>query len=465
MAPSPPSVLWFRRDLRRGDHPALLAAHEAAGPGGAVVPLFVLDPALWERGGPVRRAWLAASLRALDEDLGGRLVLRVGDPAQVLPQVVREAEAGSVHLSRETTGYGVRRDQRVRAAIADVEGGEDDETAWVETGTPYAVGPGLVRTKQGEPYKVFTPFARAWREHGWPAPAPRPDRLDLVDLPSDDRARSLLDEALAADDLPQLPPAGETAALRRWQEFREDDLTAYRQARDRPAVDGTSRLSAYLKIGALHPRTLLADLAEESGEGADTFRTELAWREFYADVLHQQPASAWRDLRPGLAALRYDEPEDAVLAWQQGRTGYPMVDAGMRQLLAVGWMHNRVRMITASFLTKDLHVWWPVGARWFLDRLVDGDLASNNHGWQWVAGTGTDAAPYFRVFNPVTQGEKFDPDGDYVRRWIPELAHLPGKAAHQPWDHADGYAHDYPRRIVDHAEERQEALARYDEVR
>ena len=352
------------------------------------------------------------------------------------------------------------------AALEDIEDHSDHgEIAWVETGTPYAVGPGLVTTKQGEPYKVFTPFARAWREHGWPAPAPRPDRLDLVDLPSDDRARSLLDEALAADDLPQLPPAGETAALRRWQEFREDDLTAYRQARDRPAVDGTSRLSAYLKIGALHPRTLLADLAKESGSGPDTFRTELAWREFYADVLHQQPASAWRDLRPALSGLRYDEPEDAVLAWQQGRTGYPMVDAGMRQLLAVGWMHNRVRMITASFLTKDLHVWWPVGARWFLDRLVDGDLASNNHGWQWVAGTGTDAAPYFRVFNPVTQGEKFDPDGDYVRRWIPELAHLPGKAAHQPWDHADGYAHDYPRRIVDHAEERREALARYEAAR
>lgn len=463
MTRSSPSVLWFRRDLRCGDHPALLAAQEAAGADGAVLPLFVLDPALWDGCGPVRRAWLAASLRALDDDLGGRLVLRLGDPAQVVPRVVREVEAAGVHLSRETTGYGVRRDRRVRSALGDRE--DLDDIAWVETGTPYAVGPGLVQTKQGEPYKVFTPFARAWREHGWPPPAPSPGRLDLLDLPSDDRAWHLLDEALAADDLPQLPPAGEAAALRRWREFREQDLAAYRQDRDRPAVDGTSRLSAYLKIGALHPRTLLADLAEESGPGPDTFTTELAWREFYADVLHQQPASAWRDLRPGLAGLRYDEPEDAVLAWQQGRTGYPMVDAGMRQLLAAGWMHNRVRMITASFLTKDLHVWWPLGARWFLDRLVDGDLASNNHGWQWVAGTGTDAAPYFRVFNPVTQGEKFDPDGDYVRRWIPELRHLPGAAAHRPWDHEDGYAHDYPRRIVDHAEERREALERYEAAR
>ncbi|QFG67444.1 cryptochrome/photolyase family protein [Ornithinimicrobium pratense] len=463
MTRSSPSVLWFRRDLRRGDHPALLAAQDAAGPGAAVVPLFVFDPALWEAGGPVRRAWLAASLRALDEDLDGRLVLRLGDPAQVVPQVVREVEAASVHLSRETNGYGVRRDRRVRAALQDLR--DRDGTGWVETGTPYAVGPGLVRTKQGEPYKVFTPFARAWREHGWPTPAPRSDRLDVLDLPSDDQARRLLDEALRLDGLPQLPPAGETAALRRWREFREQDLPAYRQDRDRPAIDGTSRLSAYLKIGALHPRTLLADLAEETGEGAQTFVTELAWREFYADVLHQQPASAWSDLRPALAQLRYDDPEDAVLAWQQGRTGYPMVDAGMRQLLAVGWMHNRVRMITASFLTKDLHVWWPVGARWFLDRLVDGDLASNNHGWQWVAGTGTDAAPYFRVFNPVTQGEKFDPDGDYVRRWVPELRHLPGASAHRPWDQEDGYSHDYPRRIVDHAEERREALERYEAAR
>ena len=210
----------------------------------------------------------------------------------------------------------------------------------------------------------------------------------------------------------------------------------------------------------LHPRTLLADLAGQRGKGVTTYENELAWREFYADVLWHTPRSAWHDLRPGLAGMRYDEPADAIEAWKAGRTGYPIVDAGMRQLLAQGWMHNRLRMVTASFLTKDLHVWWGVGARHFLEHLVDGDIASNNHGWQWVAGTGTDASPYVRVFNPVTQGLRFDPDGDYVRRWVPELAHLPGASAHEPWDAADGYAHGYPERIIDHAAERLEALAR-----
>ncbi|HQY98050.1 MAG TPA: FAD-binding domain-containing protein, partial [Phycicoccus sp.] len=214
------------------------------------------------------------------------------------------------------------------------------------------------------------------------------------------------------------------------------------------------------KIGSIHPRTLLADLDGEAGPGAETFAVELAWREFYADVLWHNPTSAWTDLRPTLIGMAYDDAGDQFEAWQQGCTGYPIVDAGMRQLLATGWMHNRVRMIVASFLTKDLHIWWPLGAQHFMDHLVDGDLASNSHGWQWVAGTGTDASPYFRVFNPVTQGLKFDPDGDYVRRWVPELRHLDGKSAHEPWRVPNGYTQGYPECIVDHAEERQEALGR-----
>jgi deoxyribodipyrimidine photo-lyase len=447
------SLLWLRRDLRRRDHPALLAAREAAGDGELVV-AFVVDPRLWDGGGAARRAWLAATLRATDEAFEGALTLVHGDPRRVVPELAARVGASSVHVSRETTPAGRHRDEVVTGRLR--EAGVE----WVETGTPYAVGPGLVTNGTGEPYKVFTPFAKAWRAHGWPDPAPTPAHLPLRHARNDADATAALSAALAAPGLPALPEAGEEAALRRWRSFRESALADYADDRNRPDLDGTSRLSPYLKLGVLHPRTLLADLAGERGKGAHTYANELAWREFYADVLWHQPRTAWHDLRPEMSRMRYDEPDDAIEAWKEGRTGYPIVDAGMRQLLAQGWMHNRLRMVTGSFLTKDLHVWWPVGARHFLEHLVDGDIASNNHGWQWVAGTGTDASPYFRVFNPVTQGLRFDPDGDYVRRWVPELAHVPGAAVHEPWDVADGYAHGYPERIVDHAAERVEALSR-----
>ena len=446
------AVMWFRRDLRVRDQPALRAAL-ADGP---AVALFVVDPRLWKGAGDARRAWLAGTLAALDERLGGRLVVRYGDPVRVVPEVAREVEASAVHVSAETTPYGRRRD----AAVDDALG----EVPLTATGSPYAVGPGRVLNGSGGPYQVFTPFAKAWRAHGWVEPAPTPRDPDLVDLDSDDRATRLLGEA-AGTGPAGMPTPGEDAAWRRWRHFRDELVTDYATDRDKPAVDGTSRLSPYLHLGVVHPRSLLADLGDVRGQGAHTFETEIAWREFYADVLWHHPDSAWADLKPALQGMRYDEPEDAIEAWRTGTTGYPIVDAGMRQLLHEGWMHNRVRMITASFLTKDLHVWWPVGARHFLDQLIDGDVASNNHGWQWVAGTGTDASPYFRVFNPVTQGTKFDPDGDYVRRWVPELEHLPGKLAHEPWKSDVGYEKDYPLRIVDHAEERTEALERYDAVR
>ncbi len=442
------SIMWFRRDLRLRDNPAL---REAAS-GGPVLGLFVLDPALWEGAGPARRAWLAANLRALDDSMGGRLCVRLGDPASVVPAVAEEVGAEQVHVTGEFTPYGRRRDRAVVAALPDdVEG--------VATGTPYAVAPGTVTNGSGEPYKVFTPYSRAWRQHGWDDPVQAPRGVEWVEADADQKAVGMLDEA-AAGAPDGMPTPGEGAAWRRLRGFVEHDLEEYAEQRDRPGADRTSRLSPYLRLGVLHPRQLLAMTAEVGAQGARTFETEIAWRDFYADVLHHHPRSAWEDLRP-VPGLTYDDHADAIEAWRTGTTGFPIVDAGMRQLLAEGWMHNRVRMITASFLTKDLHAWWPVGARHFLDHLVDGDLASNNHGWQWVAGTGTDAAPYFRVFNPVTQGLKFDPDGDYVRRWVPELAHLSGKAAHEPWDAEDGYGRDYPRRIIDHAEERKEALERY----
>lgn len=431
--------MWFRRDLRVRDHPALLAALEE----GSVQALFVLDPALWSGAGPARRAWLAANVLALAERIP--LSIRLGDPREVVPQVAGDRR---VHVSAETTPYGVRRDRAVGASVE-----------LVPTGSPYAVGPGLVLNGSGAPYQVFTAFARTWREHGWPQPAPTPRSPDLEPADSDAKAVETLEQAVAEAPF-ELPGAGEEAAWHRWKAFSTHGLRDYRSARDRPDRDGTSRLSPYLHLGVLHPRSLLAEIDHGS-----TFANELGWREFYADVLWHHPASAWTDLKPALQGMRYDDPEDAIEAWRTGTTGFPIVDAGMRQLRETGWMHNRVRMITASFLTKDLHVWWPVGARHFLELLIDGDVASNNHGWQWVAGTGTDASPYFRVFNPITQGLKFDPQGDYVRRWVPELDHLPGKAAHEPWKSDTGYEQDYPLRIVDHAEERLEALERYQAAR
>lgn len=451
------ALLWLRRDLRRGDLPALGAAHDAA-EGSAVHVVFVVDPALWSTAGVVRRAWLAANLRAAVASYDGRLSIRYGDPRTLVPSLAQEVGASSVHVSGEPFPYGRARDAAVERALG------ERGVAWVETGSPYAVTPGRVRKGDGSPYQVFTPFSRAWREHGWPypaqSPAESPEGLHLAPADDDGRASAILDKALR-EGPGNRPEAGEQAAKKRWKAFLDRDLGDYDSGRDRPDHAGTSRLSPYLKVGAIHPRTLLADLASQRSQSAHTYVTELGWREFYADVLWHRPESAWRDLRQDLSRLSYDESPSDLDAWREGRTGYPLVDAGMRQLLATGWMHNRVRMVTASFFVKDLHAWWPVGAQHFLDHLIDGDVASNSHGWQWTAGTGTDAAPYFRVFNPVTQGKKFDPQGDYVRQWVPELAHLPGNAAHEPWRHDAGYRHDYPRRIVDHAEERREALARY----
>lgn len=455
------TILWLRRDLRLHDHPALAAAVEAASDS-TVLPVFVADPALLASSAPARTAALRDALASVDRAYDGALVVRRGRPEVVIAALVRETGATSVHVSAETTPYGRRRDARVEAALGELD------VPLVATGSPYAVTPGRVLNGSGGPYKVFTPFSKAWRDHGWRRPAQVPAGL---------RWRRTVDsEALPEPDgdVPDLPPVGEDAARERWVEFLDDGLEHYADERDRPDLDSTSKMSVHLKYGTIHPRTLLADVAAHPAarsKGASTYVNELCWREFYADVLWHHPASAWSDLRTELSGMTYRDPDRSeqaaadLLAWQQGRTGFPFVDAAMRQLAAEGWMHNRTRMVTASFLVKDLHVWWPHGARHFLAHLRDGDIASNNHGWQWVAGTGTDASPYFRVFNPVTQGEKFDPDGEYVRRWVPELRHLPGKAAHQPWNADDGHAEGYPEPMVDHAAERDEALRRYSAAR
>ncbi|WP_258345557.1 cryptochrome/photolyase family protein [Saccharopolyspora gregorii] len=452
---SAPAVLWFRRDLRVRDHPALAAA---ARDGRRVIGVFVLDEALLAPAGPPRRTFLYRCLRELDASLGGRLLVLRGAPAQVLPELVAEVGAGSVHVSADTGPYGRERDERVRDALGEVE--------WVATGSPYAVTPGRVTKRDGTAYQVFTPFRRAWDEHGRPAPADTDGSTADWLLPRKVRAAGIpADEDLGGV---VLPPAGERAALERWDDFRASALTGYDRDRDRPDRAGTSRMSPYLKWGCVHPRTLLADLACEVGDGASSYRNELAFRDFYADVLWHRPDSARHNFDTRYDRIRLDTDADAwdrFGEWCAGRTGFPIVDAGMRQLLAEGWMHNRVRMVVASFLVKDLHLPWWWGARHFMRHLVDGDLASNQHGWQWAAGSGTDAAPYFRVFNPITQGTRFDPDGAYVREHVPELRGLDAKSTHRPWTLPDGPPNGYPPPIVEHGVERQEALARYGEIK
>ena len=445
-----PAVMWFRRDLRLADNPALLEAVAD----GEVLPLFVLDPALWGPAGPSRRAYLGASLRSLDASLrerGGRLSVVRGDPVRRVLLAAREVGASRVHVAADFGPYGRRRDEGVAEALA----GHGIEL--VRTGSPYAVAPGRVTSGSGAPYKVYTPFSKAWAEHGWRAPVEAPEGVRWTAL---EETTEIPDPALPGGL--SLPEAGEAAAVRRWRAFLEERVGDYDTARDLPGVAGTSQMSVHLKWGEIHPRTMLADLAPLRSAGAATYRKELAWREFYADVLAARPETAREYLRPEFARMAYDEPGDDLDAWRDGRTGFPVVDAGLRQLRATGWMHNRVRMIVASFLVKDLHVEWQHGARHFMHWLVDGDLASNQHGWQWVAGSGTDASPFFRVFNPTSQGRKFDPEGAYVRRWVPELADAGDP--HDP-DEETRRAAGYPLPVVDHAEERREALDRWERIR
>lgn len=438
------SIMWFRRDLRIQDNPALLQA------GPEVLPVFVFDPVLWDAAGDARRAYLVSSLTALNESLGGALVIRTGNPVDVIPALVTEVNAEAVHIAADFGPYGQQRDLDVESALAAMS------VPLVRTGSPYAVAPGRVLKSDGTPFRVFTPFYRNWAEHGWRAPA-RGSLPTFVSAPS---------ESMPVVNSPiDLPPAGEDAAWKRWKQFQKTALAEYDEDRNRPDLNGTSMLSRNLKYGEIHPRSLLAELDPENL----VFIKEICWREFYADILFNNPHTVSKSLD-----ARYDsimpwatgpEAEKLFEAWCAGRTGYPIVDAGMRQLVSTGWMHNRVRMITASFLIKDLHIPWQRGAKFFMQHLADGDIASNNHGWQWTAGCGTDASPFYRVFNPITQGMKFDPDGNYVRHYVPELTHLTGKSVHEPWDTLGGYDHDYPKRIVDHKTEREVALADFASIK
>ncbi|WP_410564368.1 cryptochrome/photolyase family protein [Amycolatopsis sp. cmx-4-61] len=441
-----PVVLWFRRDLRLGDHAALL---EASRHSKHVLALYVLDDALLKPGGAPRAAFMYGCLAKLNEQLGGRLMLVHGEPAAEVVRAAREIGAAAVHVSADAGPYGRRRDAAVAKALA------EENIGWVETGSPYAVTPGRVTKPDGSPYRVFTPFFRAWTAHGWHSPADTgPSLVDWVSPPrSSDIPRAPEVSAV-------LPEPGERAALDVWHAFLRDGIESYDEDRDRPDRDGTTRLSPYLRWGCIHPRTVLADLSGDDRAGAKSLRGEICWREFHADVLWHRPETARENYDKRFDAMPHDDDREAFERWCAGQTGYPIVDAGMRQLLAEGWMHNRVRMVVASFLVKDLHLPWWLGARHFMKHLVDADLASNQLNWQWVAGCGTDAAPYFRVFNPTTQGEKFDPNGDYVRKYVPELRSVPGKAVHKP----AARPAEYPEPMVDHAHERRVSLERYAKI-
>jgi len=445
------SIMWFRRDLRIADNPALLAAiDEAVSHSGSVVPVFILDPSLIGGAGSKRLAYLGQSLRALDQSLNNSLHILIGDQVEVLKELMKRYNATSVHISEEFERYGVERDKRVEEAGIKI----------VKTGSPYAVAPGRVRKpSDATPYKVYTPFYKAWCELGWRNPAPTPRDFPLAKPGESDR--NFPDWKVPEGAV--LTPAGEVSAHERFKYFKANLLDNYDQARNLAGIDGTSKMSAHLKWGEIHPRTLLAGLGTTKAH--DTFRKEIAWREFYADVLFHNPHSEKGYYAPRFAQMRYDKPDKKFEAWKEGKTGYPFVDAAMRQMLKEGWMHNRTRMVVASFLVKDLHLEWQLGEAFFREHLIDFDLASNIHGWQWTAGCGTDASPYYRVFNPIEQGKKFDADGDYIRKYVPELAHLHGNDIHEPWTVLDGYLHDYPERILDHSRERLESLARLEEIK
>ncbi|HEY1251653.1 MAG TPA: deoxyribodipyrimidine photo-lyase [Thermoanaerobaculia bacterium] len=477
-------VHWFRRDLRVADNTALFRAARDAE---RVVPVFVLDDHYAEdpdeHVGPARFRFLRESLEALAASLprvGGRLVVRRGPAARALPELLAETGADAVYANSEIGPYPQRRDADAAAAL---------EAAGARLRLfPDAllVEPDTLATGSGEPYTVYTPFSKKWLAAEKRDPEPEPASLDTPELPTIPLGRVRAWRDLGRD--PKAPPGGEAAARALVDAFfagpagglQGSPAARYGKDRDRPAIRGTSRLSPHLHFGSVSPRTLraAAERAWSAGTGPERaslarFVLELGWREFYHHVLFHFPRVARESFREELDALAWRDDADALQAWKDGRTGYPLVDAGMRELRSAHWMHNRARMVTASFLTKDLHVHWRQGETWFEHALADADLANNNGGWQWAAGSGTDAAPYFRIFSPVLQSQKFDPKGEYIRRHVPELARVPEERIHEPWTMTEAEQSragcrigvDYPPPIVDHARERRVALAMWDAVR
>jgi deoxyribodipyrimidine photo-lyase len=455
-------VHWFRRDLRVADNTALARAARDAD---RVVPVFVLDdhygndPGI----GPARFRFLRESVEELERSLfeaGGTLVLRRGPAARALPEILAETSASAVYANVEVGPYPEKRDREARAAVESAGG------KLRLFGDSLLVEPDAIATDAGGPYTVYSPFSRKWMAAEKSSPVAAPRRLATPDLPAVPVARVRAWRDLPPD--PRAPRGGESEAARLLARFARASLARYGRDRDVPARNGTSRLSPHLHFGTISPRTVFAAVG-----GFRKFQLELAWREFFHHLLFHFPDVATEAFRPEFRGFPWREAREAIAAWQEGRTGYPFVDAGMRQLRETHWMHNRARMTVASFLTKDLHADWRIGEKWFEHELADADLANNNGGWQWAAGTGADAAPYFRILNPVLQSKRFDPDGAYIRTYVPELARVPGSRVHEPWtmtpeeQKASGcvIGRDYPAPIVDHARERMTALALFEKVR
>ena len=462
------AIHWFRSDLRIADNTALADACRRAD---TLAPVFVLDDALLarHRDAHPRLRFLHACLDDLASALdaaGSRLIVLRGAPHRCLPVLARACKASLVTWNRDYGPHAKERDRRVGDALArdGVEVRTCKDRVVFESGE--------IRSAQGGTYSVYTHYRRAWwRRYQAGPPAARlfPAIPPCIpDAPAD--ALPGLRGCGVRADATDIPRGGAAPARERLDAFLGGAARRYRTDRNFPALAGTSRLSPYLRFGAISVRECvraglaLAASEPEAEEGVGAWIDELVWREFCHAILDAHPRVLEGAFREAYDALEWDDDADRLQAWQAGMTGYPIVDAGMRELAATGWMHNRARMIVASFLVKDLHVDWREGERWFMRRLVDGDPASNNGGWQWAASTGTDAQPYFRIFNPTTQGERFDPDGEYVRHWVPELEGLPGREVHRPWA-ARRRPGAYPARIVDHARERVIALERFRAVR
>ncbi len=474
-----PSIVWFRQDLRLADNPALCHALSGSTP---ILPLFILDDdSFGDRcPGAAQRWWLHHSLTGLDQALnalGSRLILRSGPADKVLRRVVEESGAKSLYWNRCYDPESVTRDRTIKSWAKETGLEVESFNALL------LMEPWEIKTKEAKSYRVFTPFWRRLREsYGHRTPLPPPEAISTP--------RSVSSEALNSWGLcPERPDwaagfsnhwrPGEVGGRQRLSDFLEAALPGYKSLRDRPDKATTSRLSPHLRFGEISPRQIweavqshLSVIGSDQAD-ADKFLTEVAWREFSYHLLFNETNLTSQPLRPAFAEFPWHRDAAALRSWQHGRTGYPIVDAGMRELWSTGWMHNRVRMVVASFLVKDLLIPWQEGEAWFWDTLVDGDPANNAASWQWVAGCGADAAPYFRIFNPVSQGERFDPEGRYVRTWVPELSRLPDRYIHKPWE-ADPITlassdvtlgQTYPERIVDHSQARRLALDAYQQIK